>query len=159
MNTKQRLSCVAALLLTLSTSFARAEIVNIGSDELKALITRGTPVVDLRTAGEWRQTGVLKGSQLITLFDEQGRADPVAWSRQVDKVAATDKPVILICRSGNRSDTAAQYLEKTGRKGKQLFMPLRQALTGMEHGPELADLLVLIGPEKARQRLEFKKAA
>lgn len=49
--------------------------------------------------------------------------------------------------------------EKTGRKGKQLFMPLRQALTGMEHGPELADLLVLIGPEKARQRLEFKKAA
>ncbi len=49
--------------------------------------------------------------------------------------------------------------EKTGRKGKQLFMPLRQALTGMEHGPELADLLVLIGPEKAKQRLEFKKAA
>jgi rhodanese-related sulfurtransferase len=117
MNTKQRFSCAAALLLTLSVSFARAEIVNIDSDELKALITRGTPVVDLRTAGEWRQTGVVKGSQLITLFDEQGRADPVAWSRQVDKVAATDKPVILICRSGNRSDTAAQYLEKTGHKG------------------------------------------
>ncbi len=60
-------------------------------------------------------------------------------------------------------DTWAQWSnavkEKTGRKGKQLFMPLRQALTGMEHGPELADLLVLIGPEKARQRLEFKKAA
>ena len=49
--------------------------------------------------------------------------------------------------------------EKTGRKGKQLFMPLRQALTGMEHGPELADLLLLIGPEKARARLEHKKAA
>ena len=49
--------------------------------------------------------------------------------------------------------------EQTGRKGKQLFMPLRQALTGMEHGPELADLLLLIGPEKARARLEHKKAA
>ena len=49
--------------------------------------------------------------------------------------------------------------DKTGRKGKQLFMPLRQALTGMDHGPELADLLLLIGPEKARQRLEYKKAA
>lgn len=43
--------------------------------------------------------------------------------------------------------------EKTGRKGKELFMPLRKALTGMEHGPELSDLLLLIGPEKTRQRL------
>jgi glutamyl-tRNA synthetase len=49
--------------------------------------------------------------------------------------------------------------EKTGRKGKELFMPLRRALTGMDHGPELADLLLLIGPDMARQRLEFKKAA
>lgn len=41
----------------------------------------------------------------------------------------------------------------TGRKGKELFMPLRQALTGMDHGPELCDLLPLIGPEKAKARL------
>lgn len=44
--------------------------------------------------------------------------------------------------------------DKTGRKGKQLFMPLRQALTGMDHGPELANLLVLIGPEKVKERLK-----
>lgn len=44
--------------------------------------------------------------------------------------------------------------EKTGRKGKGLFMPLRQALTGMAHGPELADLILLLGPEKVKQRLE-----
>jgi len=47
----------------------------------------------------------------------------------------------------------------TGRKGKELFMPLRKALTGMEHGPELAVLLPLIGPEKALSRLEKKAAA
>ena len=41
----------------------------------------------------------------------------------------------------------------TGAKGKALFMPLRLALTGREHGPELAALLPLIGPEKARARL------
>ncbi|MDY0028663.1 MAG: glutamate--tRNA ligase [Pseudobdellovibrionaceae bacterium] len=46
----------------------------------------------------------------------------------------------------------------TGRKGKDLFMPLRQALTGMDHGPELGDLLPLIGPEKAKARLS-KQAA
>jgi glutamyl-tRNA synthetase len=46
----------------------------------------------------------------------------------------------------------------TGRKGKDLFMPLRQALTGMDHGPELGDLLPLIGPDKAKSRLMNKAA-
>jgi glutamyl-tRNA synthetase len=41
----------------------------------------------------------------------------------------------------------------TGRKGKALFMPLRLALTGLDHGPELAQLLPLIGREKALERL------
>ena len=44
--------------------------------------------------------------------------------------------------------------EQTGRKGKNLFMPIRQALTGMEHGPELPNLLPLIGREKAEKRLK-----
>jgi glutamyl-tRNA synthetase len=49
--------------------------------------------------------------------------------------------------------------EATGRKGRQLFMPLRQAITGMDHGPELNNLLILIGPEKVKERLGTKKAA
>jgi glutamyl-tRNA synthetase len=40
-----------------------------------------------------------------------------------------------------------QVKEKTGRKGKALFMPLRLALTGRSSGPELADLLPLLGRE------------
>ena len=61
--------------------------------------------------------------------------------------------------SNTWNNWASAVKEKTGRKGKQLFMPLRQALTGMDHGPELADLLVLIGPDKVRERLGHKKAA
>lgn len=57
------------------------------------------------------------------------------------------------------SEWTDRVKDKTGRKGKQLFMPLRLALTGMHHGPELASLLVLIGPEKAQERLGHKKAA
>jgi glutamyl-tRNA synthetase len=41
----------------------------------------------------------------------------------------------------------------TGRKGKALFLPLRLALTGEEHGPDLKTLLPLIGREKAALRL------
>ncbi|CEF40043.1 glutamyl-tRNA synthetase [Acetobacter senegalensis] len=43
--------------------------------------------------------------------------------------------------------------EKTGRSGKALFLPLRLALTGEEHGPELRDLLPLIGRKRALERL------
>lgn len=42
----------------------------------------------------------------------------------------------------------------TDRKGKALFMPLRLALTGLDHGPELAALLPLIGREKSLKRLQ-----
>ncbi|MCP4045652.1 MAG: glutamate--tRNA ligase [Gammaproteobacteria bacterium] len=43
--------------------------------------------------------------------------------------------------------------QQTGRKGRGLFMPLRKAMTGREHGPELAAILLLIGREKALARL------
>ena len=59
-----------------------------------------------------------------------GPYDAAAWNAFVDAVKA-----------------------KTGAKGRALFMPLRQALTGMDHGPEMAPLFALIGPEKARARL------
>jgi glutamyl-tRNA synthetase len=42
---------------------------------------------------------------------------------------------------------------ETGRKGRALFLPLRLALTGCDHGPELARLLPLIGRDRALARL------
>ena len=47
---------------------------------------------------------------------------------------------------------------ETGAKGKALFQPLRLALTGEQHGPELKALLPLIGRERAQARLEGKTA-
>ncbi|WP_267396937.1 MULTISPECIES: glutamate--tRNA ligase [unclassified Sphingomonas] len=44
--------------------------------------------------------------------------------------------------------------EQTGRKGKALFLPLRQALTGLDHGPDMAALLPLIGETRAVARLQ-----
>lgn len=46
----------------------------------------------------------------------------------------------------------------TGLKGRALFMPLRQALTAQDHGPELAALLPLIGRERALKRLDGQAA-
>ena len=47
----------------------------------------------------------------------------------------------------------AALKDQTGRKGKMLFLPLRRALTGLDHGPDMAQLLPLIGREEALRRL------
>ncbi len=49
--------------------------------------------------------------------------------------------------------------EETGAKGKELFMPLRLALTGKSHGPEMNNLLPLIGREKVLERLTSTEEA
>lgn len=97
---------IAALLLAVS---ARADIVDIDNAELARLAISGVPVIDIRTEGEWKESGVVPGSKLMTLFDEKGRPDP-AWLDKVKAVAGPDQPVIVICRSGNRTRAASQML-------------------------------------------------
>jgi len=48
--------------------------------------------------------------------------------------------------------------ETTGRKGRDLFMPLRLALTGQDHGPELKDLIVVMGRPQVVARLQSAAA-
>jgi len=50
-------------------------------------------------------------------------------------------------------ELTATLKQETGRKGRALFLPLRLALTGRAHGPEMAVLLPLIGEAEARRRL------
>ncbi len=51
------------------------------------------------------------------------------------------------------SSLTSALKDETGRKGKALFLPLRRALTGMDHGPDMSELLLLIGEGRARERL------
>jgi glutamyl-tRNA synthetase len=92
-------------------------------------------------------------------------ADAAAWWPLVQG------PVTPVISDGNLIGTAVEALPsepwdgstwkvwtesvkaKTGAKGRGLFMPLRLALTGLDHGPELAPLMPLIGRDKVRRRL------
>ncbi len=47
---------------------------------------------------------------------------------------------------------------QSGKKGRELFHPVRKALTALDNGPELKTLLPLIGYEKAKKRLLGQKA-
>jgi len=91
---------------------AVAAVANIDNAELEKLISEGVPVIDIRRAEEWQQTGVVKGSHLITFFDKRGNYNVPAWLEKLAPIADKNQPFILICRTGNRTGTLSNFLDK-----------------------------------------------
>jgi len=97
------------LLLTTLSGCTEPPYNNINNDALKTMLGQGVPIYDVRRPDEWQQTGVIKDSQLLTFVDAGGRMK----SDFLDKFTRTvgkDDPVILICRTGNRTSSLARYL-------------------------------------------------
>lgn len=82
---------------------------NINNAELELLMAKGIPLYDIRRPDEWKQTGVVKGSHKLTFVDSSGKVNPDFIPRFTQSVGKDD-PVILICRTGNRTDSLARYL-------------------------------------------------
>lgn len=92
-------------------------------------------------------------------------SDATIWWRVVDGVitpmvedgAFLERAAGLLPRGAWDETTWGQWTaavtQATGAKGRALFLPLRRALTGLDHGPEMKKLLPLIGPEKVSSRL------
>jgi len=76
------------------------------------LIDSGVPIVDIRTPGEWKETGLLKGSIPIMLFDERGNYDLKLFLEQLNSAVDTKKPFAIICRTGSRTVILANFLSK-----------------------------------------------
>ena len=89
---------------------ARADIVDIDNAQLAKLAASGVPVIDIRTRPEWEETGIVPGSRLLTFFDERCQADPAAWLKKAKAIAKPGDPLIVICRSGNRTKALSQFL-------------------------------------------------
>lgn len=70
-----------------------------------------------------------------------------------DKAFLAEAERLLVWGEDPWGRLTAALKETTGRKGRALFLPLRQALTGMDHGPDMGELLPLIGEAEARARL------
>jgi len=101
---------LACLIAT--TGFAHAEVIDIDNAQFEKLSKSGVPVVDIRLQSEWEETGIVSGSKLLTFFDEKGRADGPAWLEKVKPIAKPNEPVIVICRSGNRTKAVSQFLSQ-----------------------------------------------
>ncbi|PKO94392.1 MAG: sulfurtransferase [Betaproteobacteria bacterium HGW-Betaproteobacteria-10] len=92
--------------------FAHAEVIDIDNAELAKLMKSGVPIVDIRLQSEWEETGIVSGSRLLTFFDERGKVDAPAWLNKVSPIAQPEQPIIVICRSGNRTRAVSQFLSQ-----------------------------------------------
>ena len=76
---------------------------------LLALVGCAEPPYDVRRADEWRQTGIVEGSELLTFIGAEATLSQDFFPGFTAAVSR-DAPVILICRTGNRTSRLAEYL-------------------------------------------------
>lgn len=96
---------------------------------------------------------VAEAADWVAVFDGPLTPPPVEdMDRPVLDSAAAAAPMINWSADPWHALTTA-VKEATGAKGRALFLPLRRALTGRDHGPDMAELLPLIAKDQAIARL------
>lgn len=108
------LNLIFAGLLSCSLAPRAAELTGIGPEQLLEMQqNQNALVVDIRTEAEWQNSGVIADSRKLQSFDEQGRFDAEKWLADLEKMKSSPgQPVILVCRSGNRSGKVGTLLSR-----------------------------------------------
>ena len=106
---------IILIINVLFASLAFSDVIEIGNIELKSLLQKKIPLIDIRRKDEWKSTGIVENSILMTFFDKNGKANTNEWLKELNKIAKKNDPVILICRTGRRTGIISKFLsEKVG---------------------------------------------
>jgi rhodanese-related sulfurtransferase len=92
---------------------AADDLATVTVQQAEALRKDGTRILDVRRSEEWRETGIVPGSILVTAFDAEGRLNS-AFLQSVQQQTDSTQPLMLICRSGNRSAKISTLLQQAG---------------------------------------------
>ena len=89
-----------------------AELGELDAGQLAAMQhDQNALIVDIRTEQEWAVTGIIPDSQKLEFFNAEGRYDTEQWLDKLNKLRTSpDQPIVLVCRSGNRSGKVGQLL-------------------------------------------------
>ncbi len=88
-----------------------AQFQGANSSQMLELHKHGAAIIDIRTPSEWKQTGVIPGATKIMFFDENGAYDIDKFMSEFIKVVKDkNQPVILVCRTANRTKTVGNFL-------------------------------------------------
>jgi rhodanese-related sulfurtransferase len=120
------LSAVCAALL-LSGCAEPPPYTNLDNQGLERLLQQSVTVIDIRRPEEWRETGVVEGSRGMTFVDANGRVMP-NFLETFSATVSKDQPIVLICRTGNRTDVLARHLME--RMGYSQVYNVRDGIMG-----------------------------
>jgi rhodanese-related sulfurtransferase len=111
-----------------------ADFKSISVSELEELSKKGVPIIDIRTPGEWRETGVVPNSKKIMFFDERGNYNLMQWMGEFEKVVKSkDEPFVLVCRTASRTKMVGKFLSE--QAGYKNVKELRGGITNwIRHG-------------------------
>jgi len=100
---------VLGLLLLVSTISAEVTQIEVTPEFIKSTTLK---IIDIRTQGEWIQTGIIRGAYTLTFFDEKGNYDIDGFLAQLNKIVAKNEKFALICRTGSRTGMISNFLGK-----------------------------------------------
>jgi rhodanese-related sulfurtransferase len=90
-----------------------ADFQGVDAQTMLSLHKSGSPIIDIRTPSEWKETGVVKDSHKIMFFDESGGYDVPKFLDLLSKVVkGKEQPFILVCRTASRTKVVGQFLSK-----------------------------------------------
>jgi rhodanese-related sulfurtransferase len=106
-----------------------AEFKTIGVAEFEKLQAKGVPVIDIRTAGEWKETGIIKDAHKMMFFTPSGQPDIAGWFFELGHLVKNKKdPIILYCAHANRTKSLGDGLVQMG------FENVYELKGGIENG-------------------------
>ena len=103
---------ILLVLFVLFTKFVNAEVINIDNRELSNLIEKKIKIIDVRTQKEWKSTGIIKGSFLISLLNKNKKFIFEEWYETFKNKFGRNKSIIFICASGVRSNYISHLVKK-----------------------------------------------
>lgn len=99
----------------------------------KELVNSNTPIVDIRTPPEWRETGLLKGAIPIMFFDQRGGYNIDRFLQELNNKVDTSKPFAIICHTGSRTSIVGPWMaQKLGYKVINLQGGMEYATKGLK---------------------------
>ncbi len=107
---KKILLLIAILNMSLFAEFKSIEVA-----EFKKLQKEGVLVIDIRTAWEWKETGIIEGSKKMTFLSEQGQPLWADWFFELGKTLKDkSEPFIIYCAHASRTYQLGNYLAQAG---------------------------------------------
>lgn len=101
-------------LLLLNSLVAEVKDIYLNKSFLKEAKEKNIKIFDIRTEGEWRESGVIENSIPLTFFREDGGYNIDNFLSTLNSHIKKEEQFAIVCRTGSRTKVLSRFLDKLG---------------------------------------------